>query len=163
MDGLAREVCQNSLDAKDKDLGDAPVKVKFEIISIHKSAYQVFSEYEKYVDQSIEYWKHSPLHTPEIKEFLEHVKDALSVEEIPVLVMSDYNTVSANWMKLRANEWSISRHGTMTMIFVVDNTGKVMGHSPDSYTNAARPVFYLQSTVTYVSGTGTSSNPYRID
>ena len=44
MDGLAREVCQNSLDAKDKDLGDAPVKVKFEIISIHKSAYQVFSE-----------------------------------------------------------------------------------------------------------------------
>ena len=77
--------------------------------------------------------------------------------------MSDYNTVSANWMKLGANEWSISRHGTMTMIFVVDNTGKVMGHSPDSYTNAARPVFYLQSTVTYVSGTGTSSNPYRID
>ena len=106
MDGLAREVCQNSLDAKDKDLGDAPVKVKFEIISIHKSAYQVFSEYEKYVDQSIEYWKHSPLHTPEIKEFLEHVKDALSVEEIPVLVMSDYNTVGLNGVNAQDNEQS---------------------------------------------------------
>lgn len=37
MDGLAREVCQNSLDAKDKSLPpDTPVKVKFELVEIEK-------------------------------------------------------------------------------------------------------------------------------
>lgn len=37
MDGLAREVCQNSLDAKDKELPlDTPVKVSFELSYIKK-------------------------------------------------------------------------------------------------------------------------------
>ena len=41
MDGLAREVCQNSLDARDKELpADIPVKVKFELVEIQKSKYQ---------------------------------------------------------------------------------------------------------------------------
>lgn len=37
MDGLAREVCQNSLDAKDPDLGsDVPVRVVFALSYIEK-------------------------------------------------------------------------------------------------------------------------------
>ena len=77
--------------------------------------------------------------------------------------LSEYNTVSANWLKLGVNEWTITRHSRLVMIYSIESTGRIVGHAPDAYTNAVRPVFYLQSTVTYVSGSGTSSNPYRIE
>lgn len=106
MDGLAREVCQNSLDAKNKDLADVPVKVKFEMINIPKKEYEMFSEYEKYLDQSIEYWNKSPLRTSDITDFLNNVKQALNYDEIPVLVMSDYNTEGLNGVNARDDEQS---------------------------------------------------------
>ena len=43
MDGLAREVCQNSLDAKDKDLPtETPVRVKFELTEIANADYSIY-------------------------------------------------------------------------------------------------------------------------
>lgn len=110
MDGLAREVCQNSLDAKDEDLPlDVPVKVKFEMISLPKKEYKIFSEYEEYLDKSIEYWNQNPLCTPEIKDFLKKIKETLKKEDIPVLVMSDFNTVGLNGVKAQDNEKSFWR------------------------------------------------------
>ncbi len=107
MDGLAREVCQNSLDAKDKSLPpDDPVKVKFELVEIEKSAYTMFDGYQKALDSSIEYWSTSPLSTPKIMEFLDNVKKALSADKIPVLIMSDYNTVGLNGVNARQDEKS---------------------------------------------------------
>lgn len=97
MDGLAREVCQNSLDAKNKDLGpDVPVKVKFKLVEIHKSDFPMFEGYQEALTNSINYWESSPLKTPKIMEFLENVQTALNKENIPMLVMSDYNTVGLN-------------------------------------------------------------------
>ena len=49
MDNLAREICQNSLDAKDDSI-DAPVIVEFKIISLKKSEYSVFSDLEKCIE-----------------------------------------------------------------------------------------------------------------
>lgn len=107
MDGLAREVCQNSLDAKDKSLPpDAPVKVKFELIEIEKNEYSMFDGYQKALDSSIDYWSTSPLSTPKIMEFLNNVKKALDLEKIPVLIMSDYNTVGLNGVNAKQGEKS---------------------------------------------------------
>lgn len=107
MDGLAREVCQNSLDAKDKSLPpDAPVKVKFELIEIEKKEYSMFDGYQKALDSSIDYWSTSPLSTPKIMEFLNNVKKALDLEKIPVLIMSDYNTVGLNGVNAKQGEKS---------------------------------------------------------
>ncbi len=107
MDGLAREVCQNSLDAKDKKLSpDTPVKVKFELVDIEKNAYTMFDGYRKALDSSIAYWSTSPLSTPKIMEFLNNVKHALDSERIPVLIMSDYNTVGLNGVNARQGEKS---------------------------------------------------------
>lgn len=107
MDGLAREVCQNSLDAKDKELSlDTPVKVKFELVDIEKNAYTMFDGYRKALDSSIAYWSTSPLSTPKIMEFLNNVKHALDSERIPVLIMSDYNTVGLNGVNARQGEKS---------------------------------------------------------
>lgn len=81
MDGLAREVCQNSLDARDKELpANIPVKVKFELVEIQKSKYPMFEGYRMALENSIAYWKTSPLSTPKIMEFLNNVKSALQNE-----------------------------------------------------------------------------------
>lgn len=65
MDGLAREVCQNSLDARDKDLpSDQPVKVKFELVNIEKKNFSLFDGYKHALGNSISYWKKNPLSTP---------------------------------------------------------------------------------------------------
>ena len=70
MDGLAREICQNSLDAKRKDLPDeVPVKMKFELVYLEKSKYPLFSEYENMVDNAISFWNNHPLRTPDIESF----------------------------------------------------------------------------------------------
>ncbi len=107
MDGLAREVCQNSLDAKDKELSpDTPVKVKFELAEIEKNAFPMFEGYKKALDSSIAYWSTSPLSTPKIMEFLDNVKKALSADKIPVLIMSDYNTVGLNGVNAQQGEKS---------------------------------------------------------
>lgn len=107
MDGLAREVCQNSLDAKDKSLPpDTPVKVKFEIVEIEKKEYSMFEGYQKALESSIDYWEKSPLRTSKIMEFLDNVKKALDLEKIPVLIMSDYNTVGLKGVNAEQGEKS---------------------------------------------------------
>lgn len=107
MDGLAREVCQNSLDAKDKTLPpDTPVKVKFELVEIEKKEYSMFEGYKKALESSIDYWSTSHLSTPKIMEFLGNVKKALDLEKIPVLIMSDYNTVGLNGVNAKQGEIS---------------------------------------------------------
>lgn len=108
MDGLAREICQNSLDAKRKDLPDeVPVKMKFELVYLEKSKYPLFSEYENMVDNAISFWNNHPLRTPDIESFLANIKSALTEEFIPVLVMSDYNTSGLTGVNPKPGEQSV--------------------------------------------------------
>lgn len=107
MDGLAREICQNSLDAKNKDLPvETPVKVKFELIEIKQSDFPMFDEYRQSLENSIEYWENSPLSTPKIMDFLHNIKESLRHETIPMLVMSDYNTIGLNGVNAAETEKS---------------------------------------------------------
>jgi len=93
MDGLAREVCQNSLDAKNEKLDDTiPVVVSFELHNIRKKDYTMFEGYEEAIKNSRDYWDNSPHKTDEMISFLESIEQSLSHENIPILVMSDYNT-----------------------------------------------------------------------
>ena len=70
---------------------------------------------------------------------------------------------NANWMYMGLNEWTISRGANIDWyVFYVYSTGNVATY----YANAAygvRPSFNLLSSVTYVSGSGTSSDPIRIN
>lgn len=107
MDGLAREICQNSLDAKNKELGDeVPVKVKFELVEIVKKDFPMFEGYNEALQKSIAYWKTSSLSTPKIMEFLDNVKTSADRDVIPMLVMSDYNTVGLNGVNATDSEKS---------------------------------------------------------
>ena len=97
MDGLAREVCQNSLDARDSDIPETdPVKVKFKLFGLKRDCYPMFSEFEKAVKGAYDYWNKNALKTQKITYFLDTVSKYLSMDEIPVLIMSDYNTIGLN-------------------------------------------------------------------
>ena len=75
----------------------------------------------------------------------------------------DYRAAtSTNWLYLGSDEWTISRNSdTTSTAFCVNSTGFV---SLDSVTisYAVRPSFNLESSTTYVSGSGSMSDPVRI-
>ena len=78
--------------------------------------------------------------------------------------LSSYNSnTSKNWLYLGSNEWIISRHSVdTTNAFDVASTGSVSGNRV-TYSVAVRPSFNLESSVKYVSGSGTIENPIRIN
>ena len=78
--------------------------------------------------------------------------------------LGDYNSArSNNWLYLGSNEWTISRvSSSSNSAFLVASYGPVDGLSGVANGLAVRPVFYLSSLVNYVSGTGTQSDPFRI-
>ena len=70
---------------------------------------------------------------------------------------------SVNWLYLNAGEWTITRRsGSNSDSYYINKTGFVSGANTYGK-GCVRPTFYLTSTVTYASGTGTSSDPIRIN
>ncbi len=69
---------------------------------------------------------------------------------------------SNNWLYLGTDEWTITPNSSYYYsVFRLYDVGRLgADHARNGY--SARPVFYLNSNVTYVSGDGTESNPYRI-
>ena len=76
----------------------------------------------------------------------------------------DYRlAATSNWMYMGLWEWTISRDsGSTDISFNVYATGSVSYNYVSADFIAARPVFYLNSDVTYVSGSGSMTDPLRI-
>ena len=85
-------------------------------------------------------------------------------EEYWTTELNNYEpTVDSNWMYLGAHEWLISRNsgGTYNAFNVL-----VAGYVRSNYvyaTRAVRPSFYLESDVTYASGSGSMTDPLKIN
>lgn len=90
--------------------------------------------------------------------------------------LNAYNSsdiIQNNWMYLGSNELTISRSSSSTYTaFYVASTGAVGSYGVFDYSIlstvytsqfATRPVFYLNSSITYSGGTGEASNPVRIN
>lgn len=106
IDNLAREICQNSLDAKNINF-ENPVKVKFEVKTFKKSKYNIFTEYEKCILGCKKYWAGKM--DDKLKDFLNEVDSTLKEDEISVLVASDYNTIGLTGSQAERNEKSVWR------------------------------------------------------
>jgi hypothetical protein len=82
------------------------------------------------------------------------------------LTMSSYNNTTAtnnNWMYMGLYEWTISRDaGGSGAAFFVSYVGLVNGFSVDDF-SGVRPSFNLESSVRYVSGSGSMSDPIVIN
>ena len=76
----------------------------------------------------------------------------------------DYRlAATSNWMYMGLYEWTISRDsGTGAPSFHVGTAGHVGSNNVSTNFDAARPVFYLESAVTYASGNGTIVDPIRL-
>ena len=73
---------------------------------------------------------------------------------------------SANWMYLGSAEWTISRVAENSYgAFYVYASGYVTGNigSNVASVRGVRPVFYLTSSVNYVSGSGTAADPILVN
>ena len=71
---------------------------------------------------------------------------------------------SKNWLYLGSFEWTISRNSDLaSSAFFVYSTGYVNYYYVYINSFAVRPVFNLESSVKYVSGSGTIENPIRIN
>ena len=77
----------------------------------------------------------------------------------------DYRVAKTiNWLYLGSYEWTISCHsGTSYSAFGVGNLGYVSGYFDVSTSSAVRPSFNLESSVKYVSGSGSMSDPVRVN
>ena len=78
--------------------------------------------------------------------------------------LSSYNSNrSKNWLYLGSNEWTISRvSDDVILVFDVRSAG-VVNSGDASYSREVRPSFNLESSVKYVSGSGSMSDPVRVN
>ncbi len=76
----------------------------------------------------------------------------------------DYRAAkTTNWLYLGSYEWTISRSSDTTYgAFGVNSTGYV-GNGNVTFSSAVRPSFNLLSSTTYVSGSGSMSDPVRVN
>ena len=74
------------------------------------------------------------------------------------------SATSSNWLYLDPFEWTITPNSSFSnSVFNVNRSGNLGYYDLAYYGYSARPVFYLNSNVSYVSGDGTQGNPYRIN
>ena len=92
-----------------------------------------------------------------------------AVPEAWTVTLFDYEGVDGliittqNWMHMGYDEWTVSRFSEDDGVaFFVHDYGSVSISDVD-YKRGVRPVFNLESTVVYVSGSGTQSDPIRIN
>lgn len=104
-DNLAREICQNSLDAKDE--AQETVIVEFSSKSLKKNEYSalvgldtIFTECETYWQKRME---------PKLQGFLNEAKTKLAADQIDFLVIRDFNTTGLSGAKAAAMEKSVWR------------------------------------------------------
>ena len=71
---------------------------------------------------------------------------------------------NVNWMYMGLYEWTISRNADDSYdAFRVYNTGDVSHNNVGDDAYAVRPVFYLTSSVNYVSGSGSAADPIVVN
>ncbi len=74
----------------------------------------------------------------------------------------DYRAAkSINWMDMGGGDWTITRNSEDTTAFYLFEDGVVI-HGDIDFGSGVRPVFNLEPTVAYESGSGTQSDPIRI-
>ncbi len=69
-----------------------------------------------------------------------------------------------DWLNLGTKEWLLSPYSNdSSHAWVVNNDGSVGNYGSVTDTKVVRPTFFLTSSVQYVSGSGTSTDPIRIN
>ena len=82
------------------------------------------------------------------------------------LTMGSYNNTTAtstNWMYMGLYEWTFSRNADTSNVAFYVNYGGRVSYNYVNFNYAVRPSFSLESSITYVSGSGSASDPMVIN
>jgi len=118
IENLAREICQNSLDAKNKST-ENPVLVSFEMRTVNKSKYDVFTDFSNCITGCKNYWIHGNNNymDEKLKRFIARAENTLLNDEIPILVVSDYSTTGLTGSnKVKQSVWKALTHSDGTSL-----------------------------------------------
>jgi len=102
---LAREICQNSLDAKSDDQDH--VIVEFNSLTLKKGEFPPLVELGQVLQDCKEYWKDKM--EPKLRSFLEEAQGKLDAEDIDFLVIRDFNTTGLGGAKAPLRQRSVWR------------------------------------------------------
>lgn len=149
---FAREILQNSIDARDSD--EEPTRVEFKLFEIKTSDIPGYSELKEQIERCKQFWAHKEDYVKEYQNILE----ILDQEKMICLRVSDFNTtglvgVESNIQK--QNKFLALTKGTG----VSEKTGVLAGGSKGVGKNAAflmssiNTVFYSTKTNQDVEGT----------
>lgn len=106
---FAREILQNSIDARDSD--EEPVKVEFSEFKIKTADIPGLAEYKNQINRCLSFWAHKEDYCKEYKNILK----TLESEEIDCLRISDFNTsglVGVNSTDIKNNKFLALTKGT---------------------------------------------------
>ena len=105
---LAREVCQNSIDARHKN-SDAPAEVEFVIFKMKKENFPGYEEFKKIIEREVAYCESYYKNNKNAVNYYQEALKTLNKDEITCLRISDYNTTGLtvgdnpknnNWVNL---------------------------------------------------------------
>ena len=116
IENLAREICQNSLDAHNPASG-APVHVTFQLRSISQIKHKMFAEYRECIDRCKQNW--AGRMDVRLERFINGAEKMLQHPDIPVLVASDINTTGLTGVNAGENEdsaWRALAHADGTSV-----------------------------------------------
>ena len=74
--------------------------------------------------------------------------------------LSSYSSQN-NWLYMGLYEWTITPEYVTNKVFILYNSGFLYSDRA-SYGYSVRPVFYLKSNISFVSGDGTKDSPFRV-
>lgn len=97
---LAREICQNSLDARDKSQ-QAPVEVEFSFVTLKPEQFPGHQDYKKRLEACQAYQPDSQ----KTQALFQKALDVVSKPVIPFLFVSDYNTTGCRGVGEKDSEW----------------------------------------------------------
>ncbi len=94
----------------------------------------------------------------------DYVLAANNVNEVKLSNYNQEEIKTNNWMYLsnQSDEWLINADDDANSIYYKNEEGSI-NHGSVTDLKAVRPVFYLEKKVTITGGSGTASDPYRID
>ena len=98
---LAREICQNSLDAKLDE--KKPVRVSFTLKKVKINDYYCFEQISNIIRSCENYYEN--YQDEKIKMFISEAKELLSYEEIPIMIISDFNTKGLEGSRNNEGAW----------------------------------------------------------
>lgn len=142
---LAREITQNSIDAKNED-SNKPVRIEFKKFNIENKLIPGYEELIQNIKNCIEYWEE--FGSDKTVEALKEMLKELSRKEISCLRISDYNTTGLIGISKNSNSpWHNLIHGTgVSEKSSTSGGSKGIGKFATFVNSYFRTVFYFTKT-----------------